>query len=124
MTDKFDIIGYMAGLTGFVFDKDVLKRIAYDRNVYDIPDYYSLSKKDKDLIFADLLYTAYVSPTTWASCTNSHGSYSHTIGSQTINYRDRQSLYDVFIGIYKRYNDEMLAVAETAGDGGGTLQWL
>lgn len=122
MTDKFDIIGYMAGMTAFVFDKDVLKRIAYDRNVYNIPDYYALSKKDKDLIFADLLYAAYISPTTWASSTNSHGSYSQTIGSQTINYKDRESLYNVFIGIYKRYNDEMLAVVETSDS--GSLQWL
>lgn len=122
MTDKFDIIGYMAGMTAFVFDKDVLKRIAYDRNVYDVPDYYALSKKDKDLIFADLLYTAYISPTTWASSTHSHGSYSQTIGQQTLNYRDRESLYNVFIGIYKKYNDEMLTVVESVG--GGTMQWL
>lgn len=122
MTDKFDIIGYMAGMTAFVFDKDVLKRIAYDRNVYNIPDYYALSKKDKDLLLADLLYTAYVSPTTWASSTQSHGNFSQTIGSQTINYKDRETLYNVFIGIYKKYNDEMLSVAEALD--GGTLQWL
>lgn len=122
MTDKFDIIGYMAGMTAFVFDKDVLKRIAYDRNVYNIPDYYALSKKDKDLLLADLLYTAYVSPSTWASSTQSHGNFSQTIGSQTINYKDRETLYNVFIGIYKKYNDEMLSVAEALD--GGTLQWL
>ena len=62
MADKFDIIEYLSGLTNFVFDKAVLKRIAYDRNVIDVTAYEYLSDEQKDLMKADLLYAAYISP--------------------------------------------------------------
>ena len=59
MTDKMDIIDYLSGLTGFVFDKAVLKRIAVDRQVYYV-DPETFEQKTKDLLYADLLYVAYV----------------------------------------------------------------
>ena len=48
MADKFDIIEYLSGLTNFVFDKAVLKRIAYDRNVIDVTAYEYLSDEQKE----------------------------------------------------------------------------
>lgn len=120
MTDKFDIIEYLSGLTGFVFDKSVLKRIAYDRDVFGVQDYAELDSKTKDLLRADLLYTAYISPNVWASSTHAHGSFSQTIGSQTIYTEDREKLYNAFISIYSKYNDSKLAEIEDNGN----LQWL
>jgi hypothetical protein len=120
MTDKFDIIEYLSGLTGFVFDKAVLKRIAYDRDVWCTHDYAELSEEQKDLLRADLLYTAYISPNVWASSTHSHGSFSQTIGSQTIHIEDREKLYNAFISIYKKYDDAKLYEIEDDG----SLQWL
>ena len=64
---EFDILQYMSGLTGFTFDKAVLTRIALDRGVSEVTDYEELTQRQKDLITADLLLTAYLSPTTWAS---------------------------------------------------------
>lgn len=120
MADKFDIIEYLSGLTGFVFDKAVLKRIALDRGVDAITTYSELTEQQKELLRADLLYAAYLSPNVWASSTHSHGSYANTIGSQTIYAEDKERLYNAFIGIYKKYDDAKLDEIEDNGN----LQWL
>lgn len=121
MGDKFDIIEYLSGLTGFVFDKAVLKRIALDRGVYGVKCFSELSQQDKDLMRADLLLVAYLSPNVWASSTHAHGSFSETIGSQTVYTEDKERIYNQFINIYKKYDDEKLTEVE---DLGGDLQWL
>lgn len=121
MTDKFDILEYLSGLTGFVFDKAVLKRIALDRDVFYVSDYSELSTKDKDLCKADLLYTVLSSPNTWASSTQAHGSFSKTIGNQQVSDANKESIRNQIIGIYKKYDDAMLSEME---DSDGFLQWL
>lgn len=121
MADKFDILDYLSGLTGFVFDKSVLKRIALDRGVYDVEQYESLSQETKDLLRADLLYTAYISPNVWASSSNSHSGFSRSIGSQTIYAEEKERLFNQFIAIYRKYDDEKLSEVESSE---GTLQWL
>lgn len=120
--NTFDIIEYLSGITMFTFDKAVLKRIALDRNVADVTEYIILDTKTKDLLKADLLYAAYLSPNVWASSTHSHGSYTKTIGSQTIYSEDKERLYNTFVDIYKKYDDPKLEEIESSG--GGTLQWL
>jgi hypothetical protein len=118
--ETFDIIEYLSGLTQFVFDKAVLRRIAYDRDVIEVTDYEELDAKTKDLLRADLLYAAYMSPNVWASSTQSHGSYTKTIGSQTIYAEEKERLYNTFVCIYKKYEDPILLELEDMGD----LQWL
>lgn len=103
MADEFDIYKYIEGLTGFVFDKTVIERIALDRGVSEFTSYDELTQRDKDLLRADLLYTAYCSPNMMANHTHQHGSYSKTVGSQTVN---RDELYKIFFGIYKKYGEE------------------
>ena len=49
-----------------------------------------------------------------------HGSYTKTIGSQTIYNEDKEAIYNVFMGIYRKYNDEKLEEI----DDSSTLQWL
>lgn len=121
MADKFDILEYLSGLTGFVFDKAVLKRIALDRGVYSVQSYGELTQQDKDLLKADLLLVAYLSPNVWASSTHAHGSYSQTIGSQTIYIEEKERIYNQFINIYKKYDDEKLEEIEGSDS---NLQWL
>ena len=121
MADKFDILEYLSGLTGFVFDKAVLKRIALDRGVYSVQSYVELTIQDKDLLKADLLLVAYLSPNVWASSTHAHGSYSQTIGSQTIYIEEKERIYNQFINIYKKYDDEKLEEIEGSDS---NLQWL
>lgn len=103
---EFDILQYMSGLTGFTFDKAVLTRIALERCVADVTEYAQLTKRDRDLITADLLLTAYLSPTVWASFDQSHGSYKKGIGSQTMY--NKEEIYNYLYNIYSQYEDEKL----------------
>lgn len=116
---EFDIIEYLSGLTNFVFDKAVLKRIAIERGVDRVTSFRQLEQKQKDLLLADLLFTVYVSPNSSASMTQQHGAYSQTVGSQTIN--DKRGIYKTLVSLYKKWNDEKLEIAENS-DGG--LQWI
>ena len=119
--DKVNIIEYLSGLTAYVFDKSVLKRIALDRGVLGVEDSSELDEQTKELLKADLYYTAYMSPNVWASSTHSHGSFSQTIGSQTIYNEEKERLYNMFMKIYKKYNDTMLSEVEASDS---NLQWL
>ena len=103
---EFDILEYMSGLTGFTFDKAVLTRIAFQRGVNEVTSYDELTERDEDLITADLLLTAYLSPNVWASFNQSHGSYKKGIGAQTVY--NKEELLDYLRGIYEEYDDSML----------------
>lgn len=103
---EFDLLQYMSGLTGFTFDKAVLVRIALERGVDQVTSFSELTKRDRDLITADLLLTAYLSPNIWASFDQSHGSYKKGIGSQTMY--NKEEILDYLRGIYEEYEDEKL----------------
>jgi hypothetical protein len=118
--DDFDIIEYLSGLTQFTFDKAVLKRIALERGVAEVYNFDELTQENKDLLRADLYYTAYLSATTWASSTVSHSGYSKTIGNLIVSASDKERLYNIIVGIYRKYDDDKLEEIE----GNGTLQWL
>lgn len=118
--ETFDIILYLEGLTGFVFDKTVLERVARDRGVDKVETFEELTSEQKGLCKADLLYTAYCSPDVWASQTHAHGSFSQTTGSQTL--QQKQRILDMAIALYKKWGDEEM-LEEIQGVG-GDLQWL
>ena len=121
MAEKFDIIEFLSGLTNYVFDKAVLKTIALGRDVADVTSYDELDKKTIELLEADLLYKAYYSPNIWASATQSHGSYTRSVGSQSVYQVEKERIFNRMSFIYKKYDDEMLEVVE---DESGTLQWF
>lgn len=119
MDGKFDIIEYMSGLTGYIFTKAVLQRIALERGVDSVVSYGELTPMIRELLFADLLYTAYCSPNVMASASRSHSGMSNSIGSQQISESEKKRLYNTFIGIYKKYGDVKADIID-----GATLQWL
>lgn len=119
MAVTFEILDFISGLTGYVFDKAVLKNIALQRGVSGVTVYSQLDERTKDLLRADCLYAAYCSPNTTASRSHSHGSFSQSFGHQTIT--DRDSLYKMFMAIYKKYNDPLY---NTILGQDATLQWL
>ena len=121
MNDEFNIIEYLSGLTGYVFDKAVLKRIAIERQVDWVTSYDELDVKTRELLKADLLLTAYLSPNVWASSTQSHGSYTKTIGSQTLYNEEKERLYNMFVSTYKKYDDDKLVEIQELDS---NLQWL
>lgn len=103
---EFDILRYMSGLTGFTFDRAVLERIAFQRGVNEVTSYDGLTKRDEDLITADLLLTAYLSPNVWASFNQAHGSYNKGVGAQTMY--NKEEILDWLRGIYDEYEDPKL----------------
>lgn len=122
MAIEFDIIKYLSGLLGgFVFDRATLEAIAWEREVTDVTSFDELDDKTKDLLKADLARAAYYSPNVWASSFQSHGSYSRSIGSQTLYEGDRERLYNIFSTIYKKYEDKAL---EEITDTDNTVQWV
>lgn len=122
MAQEFDIIKYISGLlAGFVFDKATLERIALDRGVIGVTSYEELDAKTKELLKADLAYSAYYSPSVWASSTQSHGSYSKSRGSQTVADNDKERLYNIFSSVYKKYDDPVLEQVEAEES---NLQWM
>lgn len=122
MAQEFDIIKYISGLlAGFVFDKATLERIALDRGVMGVTSFEELDAKTKELLKADLAYSAYYSPTVWASSTQSHGSYSKSRGSQTVADNDKERLYNIFSSVYKKYDDPVLEQVEAEES---NLQWM
>lgn len=122
MAIEFDIIKYLSGLLGgFVFDRATLEAIAWEREVTDVTSFDELDDKTKDLLKADLARAAYYSPNVWASSSQSHGSYTKSIGSQTLYEGNRERLYNIFSTIYKKYEDKAL---EEITDTDNTVQWV
>lgn len=122
MAIEFDIIKYISGLLGgFVFDRATLEGIALERGVSDVEDFEELDTRTKELLRADLARAAYYSPNVWASSSQSHGSYTKTIGSQTLYESERQRLYNIFSSIYRKYEDEALQEIESEES---NLQWI
>ena len=122
MTGKFDIIEFLSGLTNYVFDKAVIKTIALYRGVAEVTSYDELDKKTLDLLEADLLYKAYYSPNVWASSSQSHGSYTKSVGHQTFYIQEKERVYKRFTYLYKKYNDDKLEEIENSNE--GNLQWI
>lgn len=116
---SFDIIQYMASLTGFNFERGILERIAFERDVRDCTDIKEVTSKQKDLITADLLFVIYTSPSQSASWSKKHGQFSQSMGSQTIT--DKSNLYDYMLYLYKKWDDPKLEEVEGLDAG---LTWL
>ena len=114
---QFDILSYMSSLTGFVFEKSVLERIALERGVDEVSSLEELTQKDRDLLLADLLFIIYTSPTQSSSISKKHGSFSLTIGSQYIS--DKKNIYELMNKLYSKWGDEKLDNLDDQG-----LQWL
>lgn len=122
MAIEFDIIKYLSGvLGGYVFDRATLESIAFERGVTNVIAFDELDTKTKELLRADLARAAYYSPNVWASSSQSHGSYTKSIGSQTVYASEKQKLYNIFSAIYQKYDDEALKEIESEDC---NLQWI
>lgn len=97
------------------FEKVHFVKIALDRGVNpdaDVYDETQVSKKQKDLMDADLIYTAVLKrPSNTASLSQSHNGFQKTIGSEQDFYQDKKIKYA--IRIYEMYGDERAGVLES-----------
>jgi hypothetical protein len=83
-------------------------KIAMDRGIDPSADVYDetvVTKRERDLMTADLIYTAVLlRPSNTASLSQSHNGFQKTIGSEQDFYQDDKIQYA--IRIYKKYGDE------------------
>ena len=83
-------------------------KIALDRGIDPSADVYDetvVTKRERDLMTADLIYTAVLlRPSNTASLSQSHNGFQKTIGSEQDFYQDDKIQYA--IRIYKKYGDE------------------
>lgn len=119
---KFNIINYLAGMTGFVFDKDVLQRIALDCGVSEVTEYSELTQENKDRCMIALLRTILNTPYSTASHTSKHGEWQEQIGSQSLTAAFREDIRAQLKKLAQKYDEEELL--EELEDMGATLQWM
>ena len=117
MASTFDIIEYMSGMTGFVLDESILRRIAIERGVSEVVSYSELGDRDKDLIFADILMSVYFAGYEIPSFQHQHGQFSTSIGKQTI--KDKDSLLAWARRLYRKWGDEKEELIPTSD-----LSWM
>lgn len=90
------------------FEKKHYIKIALDRGVdpnADVYDETQVSKMQRDLMDADIIYTAVLKrPSNTASQSQSHNGFQQTIGSEQDFYQDDKIQYA--IRIYNKYGDE------------------
>lgn len=89
------------------FEDIHLEKIALDRGVdpnVDVYDEEVVTQKQRDLMDADLIYTAILKrPSNSASISESHAGYQRTIGSEQDFYQNEKIKYA--ISIYRLYED-------------------
>ena len=117
---SFDIYDYLSGLTGYVFDISVLKRVALNQGVSEVADYSELTEEQKDRCKIELLETLLITPHQSASQTNKHGEWQTQTGSQTLTAAVLDNINRELGRLYKKYDeqDKLDAIND------GTLQWL
>lgn len=120
LNGSFDIYDYLSGLTGYVFDISVLKRVALNQGVNDVSDYSELTEEQKDRCKIELLETLLITPLQSASQTNKHGEWQTQTGSQTLTAASLENISKELRRLYRKYDE--LEKLDAMDD--GTLQWL
>lgn len=120
LNGSFDIYDYLSGLTGYVFDISVLKRVALNQGVNEVSDYSELTEEQKDRCKIELLETLLITPQQSASQTNKHGEWQTQTGSQTLTAASLENISKELRRLYRKYDE--LEKLDAMDD--GTLQWL
>lgn len=122
MSIKFDIIDYLSGLTAYVFDVSVLRRVAMDNGVAEVREYNELDAEQIDRCKMSLLETLVLAPSQSASQTNKHGEYQMQTGSQMLTDKTREAIKAELRMLYRRYGeDERLQQLDSADT---TMEWI
>lgn len=119
---KFDILKYLSGMTNFVFDKAVLERVAIKCGIINIESFADLTEEIEDECKMLLLETIVYGPHQTASSTNQHGSYTQTVGAQTITSAALEGIKAELRRLYNKYSkDDKL---ETLNAANGEMKWI
>jgi len=99
------VLEWLKASTRYSFEEQNFIKIAYDRGCDPESDIAQVSKQDKELMTADIIFTAVLlSPSNTASFSQSHNGYSKSIGQEQDFYQDDKIKYA--IRIYTKYEDD------------------
>lgn len=118
----FDVLGYLSGMTNFVFDKAVLEYVALECGVMGVSSYADITQEQKDSCKIMLLETIVYGPYQTASSTNQHGNWTKTVGAQTITSAALESIKAELRRLYNKYgsDDKLEALDDTDGE----VKWI
>ena len=119
---KFDIIEWLSGLTNFIFDKAVLKRVAIECGVAEVKSYADIGEEERDRCRMALLETIVFGPAQTASSTSQHGSYSLTVGAQTVSAASLECIKAELRRLYGKYGET--GKMQTLDEAGGEMKWI
>ena len=110
------VLEWLKASTRYTFETQTFEKIAYDRGCNPTDDAYDdnvVSKRQRDLMTADIIFTAVLlSPSSTSSLQQSHNGYQKTVGSETDYYQDEKIKYA--IRIYTQYDDDRAEILESA----------
>lgn len=99
------VLEWLKASTRYSFEEENFIKIAFDRECEPDEDINGVSKRQKELMTADIIFTAVLlSPSNTASFSQSHNGYSKSIGQEQDFYQDDKIKYA--IRIYTKYEDD------------------
>ena len=106
------VLEWLKASTRYSFEEQNFIKIALDRECYPEEDVYAISKRQRELMTADIIFTAVLlSPSNTASLSQSHNGYQKSIGQEQDFYQDEKIKYA--IRIYNIYGDERADILES-----------
>ena len=106
------VLEWLKASTRYSFEEETFIKIAWDRECEPDDDVYSISKRQRELMTADIIFTAVLlSPSNTASLSQSHNGYQKSIGQEQDFYKDKKIKYA--IRIYNIYEDERADILES-----------
>jgi hypothetical protein len=118
MTSNFNVVEYLGSLIGYPIPLKAVERIATERGLINVTDWTDISRRDRNLVIADMLMVLFTSPSNTGSKTRSHGDFSVTIGGTIIT--DKNDIYSLMMKLYENPDAE---IWENLKDVGG-CQWM
>lgn len=104
-------LDWLKASTRYTFDDATFNKILTDRGISPDTDIISVGQEEKDLMMADIIFTAtFLSPSSTSSLQQSHNGYQKSIGSES-DYRFGDKLAYALL-IYKRYGDAKAEIIE------------
>lgn len=98
------ILEWLKASTRYTFEETTFQNIALDRKINDALDATTLSVRDKELLKADIIFTAVMfSPSSTSSQSASHNGFSKSVGSETDIYQGKK--VDYALSVYEKYKD-------------------
>ena len=96
---------YLRGKVGFEITDEALRSILVDRNIAEQVNVDTLTTKDKELAYADILMWGATRPSSYTGSKDSDGGWSHTEASSTLLKSDKERFESIANNIYIQYND-------------------